>query len=110
MTTFSPDLQTRYVYDSANRNVPRLQHIADAPAHPDSATFLTLCGIVVDTRYPGAIMLIPVCGVCLARWTAEQRKLGNIPSISSPKEMEEFAGAQFKAMRDVATKTGILIK
>lgn len=43
-------------------------------------------------------------------WIKLNRKLGNIPSISSPKEMEEFAGAQFKAMRDVATKTGILIK
>ncbi|MGI9410903.1 MAG: Bug family tripartite tricarboxylate transporter substrate binding protein, partial [Hyphomicrobiaceae bacterium] len=43
-------------------------------------------------------------------WVKLNKKLGNIPSINSPAEMEKFAGAQFKAMREVATKTGILIK
>lgn len=43
-------------------------------------------------------------------WVKLNKKLGNIPSISTSAELEKFAGAQFKAMRDVATKTGILIK
>ena len=37
-------------------------------------------------------------------------KLGSIPSISSPIEMEKFAERQFKAMRAVAEATGMIIK
>jgi tripartite-type tricarboxylate transporter receptor subunit TctC len=43
-------------------------------------------------------------------WNRMTSKLGSIPSISSPQEMEKFAESQFMAMRAVAEKTGMMIK
>ena len=43
-------------------------------------------------------------------WNKMTSKLGSIPSISSPMEMEKFAESQFKAMRAVAEATGMIIK
>ena len=43
-------------------------------------------------------------------WNKMPSRLGSIPSISSPAEMEKFAESQFKAMRAVAEKVGMIIK
>ena len=43
-------------------------------------------------------------------WNKMTTKLGSIPAISSPQEMEKFAESQFKAMRKVAEKVGMVIK
>ena len=43
-------------------------------------------------------------------WNKMTTKLGSIPAISSPQEMEKFAESQFKAMRKVAEKVGMIIK
>ncbi|MCG8548368.1 MAG: tripartite tricarboxylate transporter substrate binding protein [Alphaproteobacteria bacterium] len=43
-------------------------------------------------------------------WNKMTTKLGSIPAISSPQEMEAFAESQFKAMRKVAEKVGMVIK
>lgn len=43
-------------------------------------------------------------------WNRMTTKLGSIPAISSPAEMEKFAESQFKAMRAVAEKVGMIIK
>ena len=43
-------------------------------------------------------------------WTKMTTKLGSIPAISSPAELESFAESQFKAMRAVAEATGMMIK
>lgn len=43
-------------------------------------------------------------------WNKMTSRLGSIPSISSPAEMEKFAESQFKAMRAVAEKVGMIIK
>ena len=42
-------------------------------------------------------------------WNKMTTKLGSIPAISSPAEMEAFAESQFKAMRAVAEATGMMI-
>ena len=43
-------------------------------------------------------------------WNKMTTKLGSIPAISSPAEMESFAESQFKAMRAVAEATGMMIQ
>ena len=43
-------------------------------------------------------------------WNKMTKKLGSIPAISSPMEMEKFAESQFNAMRKVAEDTGMIIK
>ena len=43
-------------------------------------------------------------------WNRMTTKLGSIPAISSPAEMEKFAESQVKAMRAVAEKVGMIIK
>lgn len=43
-------------------------------------------------------------------WNRMTSKLGSIPAISSPAEMEKFAESQFMAMRAVAEKVGMIIK
>ena len=42
-------------------------------------------------------------------WNRMTTKLGSIPAIGSPAEMEAFAENQFKAMRTVAEETGMMI-
>ena len=42
-------------------------------------------------------------------WNKMTTKLGSIPAITSPAEMEAFAESQFKAMRAVAEATGMVI-
>jgi tripartite-type tricarboxylate transporter receptor subunit TctC len=43
-------------------------------------------------------------------WNKMTTKLGSIPAISSPQEMENFAESQFMAMRKVAEATGMIMK
>jgi tripartite-type tricarboxylate transporter receptor subunit TctC len=43
-------------------------------------------------------------------WNGFTRKLGSIPSISSPAEMEAFAKAQFTTFRDITSRLGMTIK
>lgn len=43
-------------------------------------------------------------------WNRFTTKLGSIPSISSPAEMEKFAEQQFTAFRDVTSRLGMTIK
>lgn len=43
-------------------------------------------------------------------WNKMTKKLGSIPAITSPAEMEKFAESQFMAMRKVAEETGMMIK
>lgn len=43
-------------------------------------------------------------------WNKMTKKLGSIPAISSPMDMEKFAESQFMAMRKVAEETGMIIK
>ena len=43
-------------------------------------------------------------------WNKMTTKLGSIPAINSPAEMEKFAESQFTAMRKVAEETGMMIK
>ncbi len=43
-------------------------------------------------------------------WNKMTTRLGSIPAVSSPQEMEKFAESQFKAMRAVAEKVGMIIK
>ena len=43
-------------------------------------------------------------------WNKMTTKLGSIPAITSPAEMEKFAESQFNAMRKVAEATGMIMK
>lgn len=43
-------------------------------------------------------------------WNKMTTKLGSIPAISTPAEMEKFAESQFLAMRKVAEETGMIMK